>query len=109
MNGWGWQSGHLLPRRWKQHTRQLLLHAPVISKRNIPGTTKLSIVRDVCNPLLWIVVLQTDNGMHAISVHQWRGGAAMKIERMKGRSSPLERRGSNEDPQYSNEGLGGKQ
>ena len=87
MNAWGWKSGHLLPYRWKQHTRQLLLHAPVISKQIIPGTTKLRIVRDVGNPLLWAVVLQTDNGMRTISVHHSRGWAAVKIQRMKGRSS----------------------
>jgi hypothetical protein len=72
MNGWLW------------NTRHLLLHAPLISKAATNDKAKLSIIRDLYNPLLWSVGLQTNNGFHAISVHHSMNGAAQKIQRIRG-------------------------
>ncbi|MFZ0510308.1 MAG: hypothetical protein WAM14_01770 [Candidatus Nitrosopolaris sp.] len=76
MNGWAWKSRHLL------------VTAPVISKQGSTVKASLDIARDVYNPLLWSVSLQTENGMHAINVHQTEGAARNKILRMKG-STPM--------------------
>jgi hypothetical protein len=76
MNGWAWKSRHLL------------LHAPVISKQGSAAKASLDIARDVYNPLLWSVCLQTENGMNAISVHHTESAARNKILRMKG-STPM--------------------
>jgi hypothetical protein len=83
MNTYPRTSGHVSLQKWKQHTRQLLLHAPLRSKQNSLGTTNLAIVKDICNPEKWAVALQTDSGMHVISVHNSRDWAASKIQRMK--------------------------
>jgi hypothetical protein len=72
MNGWMWK------------TKQLLLHAPVISKLPTASKARLCVQEDIYNPLLWSVVLQTDNGMRALSVHPTRFAAEHKMLRMKG-------------------------
>ena len=72
MNGWTWK------------TKQLLLHAPVISKLPTASKARLCVQEDIYNPLLWSVVLQTDNGARALSVHPTKFGAERKMFRMKG-------------------------
>ncbi|MGA9153837.1 MAG: hypothetical protein WBZ36_24925 [Candidatus Nitrosopolaris sp.] len=66
----------------------LLLHAPVISKQEPAVKASLDIARDVYNPLLWSVCLQTENGAKAISVHHTESAARNKILKMKG-STPM--------------------
>jgi hypothetical protein len=78
MNGWIWKS------------KQLLLHARVISKPATSDNTKLSVTRDIYNPLLWSVGLQTNSGFHTISVHHSRYGAVQKIHRIKGSKSMIQ-------------------
>jgi hypothetical protein len=60
-------------RMWK--TKQLLLDAPIIPKQATADKARLCILEDIFNPLLWAVVLQTDNGVRALSVHPTRFAA----------------------------------
>jgi hypothetical protein len=72
MNGWTWK------------TKQLLLHAPVITKHPTAGEARLRVEEDIYNSLLWSVLLQTDTGTHVISVNSTKFGAERKMLRMKG-------------------------
>jgi hypothetical protein len=72
MNGWKWK------------TKQLLLHAPVISKLPTASKARLCVQEDLYNPLLWSVLLQTDNGARVLSVHPTKAKAKRKMFSMKG-------------------------
>jgi hypothetical protein len=80
MNGWMWK------------TKQLLLHAPVMPKQDTANKARLCVLEDIYNPLLWSVVLQTDNGARVLSVHPTKSKAKRKMFSMKGTwSKTLER------------------
>jgi hypothetical protein len=72
MNGWTWK------------TKQLLLHASVITKHPATSEARLCVEEDIYNSFLWSVLLQTDIGTRIISVHSTKFGAEQKMLRMKG-------------------------
>jgi hypothetical protein len=65
--------------------KQLLLHAPGISKQATGSKARLCVRQDIYNPLLWSVILQNDNRAHALSVHSTKFAATRKMLRMKGK------------------------